>query len=135
MPVVIGEEVSSLSLTILKGTKESGKAEIRIDFPEQGTVEAELTIRNDEIKGFILCETTEGQQLIEGCLKEIKTGFESLGLTVKQLNASTDSTAAKRSVKGGNKEGRPAETRMLYQAAKVLVKQTIERTQVIKNEN
>lgn len=135
MPVVIGEEVSSLSLTILKGTMDSGKAEIRIDFPEQGVMEATLTIKNNEIKGFILCKTTEGQQLIESCLEDMKKGFESLGLTVKQMHTGTDRKAAKRSIPENTPEGRPTETRMLYQAAKVLVKQTIERTQVINNEN
>lgn len=135
MPVVIGDEVSSLSLTILKGTKESGKTEVRIDFPQQGVVEAELTIKKDEIKGFILCETTDGQQLIEGCLEDMKKGFEGLGLTVKQINVSTNSKAASWSAKEAKTEGKPAETRMLYQAAKLLVKQTIERTQVISNEN
>lgn len=135
MPVVIGNEVSSLSLTILKGTKESGKAEVRIDFPQQGVVEAELTIKKDEIKGFILCETTDGQQLIEGCLENVKEGFEKLGLTVKQISVSRNKKAASWSAKETTTEDRPTETRMLYQAAKLLVKQTIERTQVIDNEN
>ena len=135
MPVVIGEEVSSLSLTILKGTLESGKAEIRVNFPEQGVVEAELTVKNNEIKGFILCETTEGQQLITGCLEEVKAGFEGLGLTVKQINVSMDRAAAKPGQREAKQEDRPTETKILYQAAKILVKQTIERTQVVKNEN
>lgn len=135
MPVVIGNEVGSLSLTILKGTKESGKAEVRIDFPQQGVVEAELTIKKNEIKGFILCETMDGQQLIEGCLEDVKEGFENLGLTVKQMSVSTNKKAASWSAKETKAEGRPTETRVLYQAAKLLVKQTIERTQVIDNEN
>lgn len=135
MPVVIGNEVSSLSLTILKGTLENGKAEVRIDFPQEGVVEAELTIKKDEIKGFILCETTDGQQLIEGCLEDVKEGFEELGLTVKQMSVSMNKRAAGWSTKEAKAEGRPTETRMLYQAAKLLVKKTIERTQVTDNEN
>lgn len=134
MPIVIGDEVSSLSLTIVKGTRESGKAQIRIDFPEQGAVEATLTIKKDEIKGFILCETTEGQKLIEDCLDDVKQGFEELGLTVKQLTAGADSKAAKRSLPE-NIEEKPTQTRQLYQAARILVKKTIERTQVTEYEN
>lgn len=135
MPVMIGDEVSSLSLTILKGTLDSGKVDIRIDFPAQGLVEAELSIKNNEIKGFILCETTDGQKLIKSCLGDLKAGFEGLGLKVKQLNASTGRASAKLGKKETKPEDAPTETRILYQAAKLLVKQTIERTQVIGNEN
>lgn len=135
MPIVIGEEVSSVSLTILKGTRESGKVEIRMDLPKQGVVEAELTIKEEQIKGFILCEATEGEQLIKGCLEELKEGFAALGLTVKQISVSTDKKAANWSAKEAKAEGKPTETRKLYQVAKLLVKQTIERTQVIENEN
>jgi flagellar hook-length control protein FliK len=133
MPVVIGDEVSSLSLTILKGTQTSGKAEIRIDFPKQGVVEAELTVKNDEIKGFILCKTKDGQELVEDCLDGLKEGLEGLGLTVKQMNVGTSNKGMATGSKATKSENDQTDTKVLYQAAKLLVKQTIERAQVIEN--
>ena len=86
-----------------------------------GKVEAEVTVKDNMIKGFILCETMEGTETIKECLESMTGELKNLGLEVKQLSVGTDEKAIKHMKHQQSDSSERTETKMLYQTAKVFV--------------
>lgn len=133
IPVVTGEQVTKMSLTVLQGTKDSGRLHITMDFGDLGKAEAEFTVKEQAINGFILCETKDGLETITGCMDQLKSRLSGLGLEAGQLNAGVTRKAADIFIKTGERNNNEAageasenkaRTKVLYQAAKAVV-QTI----------
>lgn len=164
IPVMTGEQVTKMSLTVLEGTNESGKLHITMDSEALGRAEAEFSVKyhgldtnvrqsvpadvpmksedyapdrnvsqngqvgvnvsEQTINGFILCETKDGLETIEGCMRQLEGRLSSIGLKVGQISAGM----AKKAGTGGSvpQEASSGQTgtNILYQAAKAVV-QTI----------
>lgn len=122
IPIMTGEQVTTMNLTILKGTKESGKVQISMDTEAIGKVEGEFTLKEQTIKGFILCDTKDGLDTMDAIKNRIKKGLENLDLEVKQLSIGYDKKVAEQ-VKHQTKESTDeTSSQLLYQVAKVIVK-------------
>lgn len=122
IPILVSEDrITNINLTIVKGTKESGKVQIGMNSERFGKVEAEVTVKDNMIKGFILCETMEGTETIKECLESMTGELKNLGLEVKQLSVGTDEKAIKHMKHQQSDSSERTETKMLYQTAKVFV--------------
>lgn len=86
--------------------------------------QAGVNVNEQTINGFILCETKDGLETIEGCMKQLEGRLASIGLRVGQISAGM----AKKAGTGGSvpQEASSGQTgtNILYQAAKAVV-QTI----------
>lgn len=122
IPIRVSEDtITNIKLTIVNGTKESGKVQIGMDSERFGRVEAEVTAKENMIKGFILCETMEGTETIKGCLEPMTGELKNLGLEVKQLSVGTDEKAIKHIKHQQLDSSGRTDTKLLYQVAKVFV--------------
>ncbi len=121
IPIMTGNQVTTMNLTLLKGTLDSGKITVSMDSEEYGKLEGGFTVKEDTIKGFILCDSKDGLETMEAAKKQMSEGFERLGLEVKQLTFGYDKKAVENAkVQGTQKE--ETSTNLLYQVAKVAVK-------------
>ena len=120
IPIKTGSQVTTMNLTLRKGTSDSGKISVSMDSEEYGKLEGEFTVKDVSIKGFIMCNSKDGLEVIESAKDYISKGFEELGLEVKQLTIGYDKEAVKK-IKPHDTNNEPS-TRLLYQTAKVLVK-------------
>lgn len=120
IPVLTGGRITNINLTIVKGEKENGKVQIGMDSELLGRMEAELTIRDNTVKGYVLCDNMESLQAFKEEKENLKDAMEGLGLNVGQLDYGMDRGQKQyfnRSVfKGDN-----TDTKTLYQVAKVFV--------------
>lgn len=122
IPILVNEDtITSMNLTIIKGTKESGKIQIGMESNQFGKVEAEITVKEQAIKGFILCESTEGTETIRKCLEPMAEQLNELGLDVKQLTVGTDAKAVNHMKHQQSGKEQRTDTKMLYQTAKLFV--------------
>lgn len=122
IPILVNEDtITSMNLTIIKGTKENGKIQIGMDSNQFGKVEAEVTVKEQAIKGFILCESTEGTDTIKKCLEPMMEQLKELGLEVKQLSVGTDAKAVNYIKHQQSSADQRTDTKLLYQTAKLFV--------------
>lgn len=122
IPIVTGDSITNVSLTIRKGTGEKGKLQISMNSEKFGRVEIEASIKEQAINGVILCETKEGLEKLNDCMQQMTKGLEELGLTVKQLSTAISDRALEKLRSSDDMENQ-TETRMLYKTAKVFVEQ------------
>ncbi len=121
IPVVTGDTITNVSLTIRTGNNEKGKLQITTQSEKYGRIEIEASIKEQAINGVILCETKEGMETLKGCRKEMIASLEKLGLNVKQLSIATSGKALE-GLKTKEENGTSkTETKVLYQTAKVFV--------------
>ena len=121
IPIVTGDTITNISLTIRKGSNEKGKLQITMESEKYGRVEIEASIKEQAINGVILCETKEGMEILKGCRKEMIASLENLGLDVKQLSFAISGKALEGLKTKEDSEIDKTETKVLYQTAKVFV--------------
>ncbi|MEG1992783.1 MAG: DUF6240 domain-containing protein [Acetivibrio sp.] len=120
IPIVNGEEITNMNLTVVKGTKDSGRIQIQMNSEVYGKLEGEFQVKEQTIKGFILCDTKDGLETMKKTKERIVKGLEELGLEVKQIDLGYDKKAAEnRSRYPQDKE--ETGIALLYKVAKVLV--------------
>lgn len=122
IPIVTGDSITNVSLTIRKGTGEKGKLQISMDSEKFGRIEMEASIKEQAINGIILCESTEGFEKLNDCRQQMTDALENIGLTVKQLSAAVSDKALER-LRSRGEAGSQTDTAMLYRAAKVLIEE------------
>lgn len=123
IPVITGDTVTNVSLTIRKGTGEKGKLQISMNSEKFGRIEIEASIKEQAINGVILCESKEGLNKLNDCKEQMKAELEEMGLTVKQLSAAISDKALGRLGSSEDAGENHTETKVLYKAAKVFVEQ------------
>lgn len=122
IPVVTGENVTNIHLTIVNGSKDAGKVEIRMETERFGNISATFDVREAKVNGVVLCASKKAADDIQeedGQLEERLSvqGMElesvTYGLQTKGMDA-----YEKRVGDGQNTE----DTRQLYQVAKAFIK-------------
>lgn len=121
IPIVIGEQVATINLTLLKGTADNGKITINMSSETRGRLEGEITVKDDTIKGFILCDSKDGLETMETAKEQMTAEYEQMGLEVKQLTFGYDKKAGLHA-RGQETRENGVSTRLLYQVARIAVK-------------
>lgn len=119
IPMFIGEQVGNVNVTIQHKDNAGGKVEVSYESDKLGRVQASLTVRDGEIKGFIATDSQPGLDLIQSEENAMTNGFEALGFDVKQVDYSLFSS--RKPVSTPAAEGETASTQKLLQAAKVFI--------------
>lgn len=133
IPIETGDRVTNMNVTLIQGGADSGKVQISLPLPEEedispgrsemGNISMELRISGNEIKGLILCDTRTGFESLSGEKKAFTAGLEEKGFQVKNLSYGMDYRSREDVAATGQEKQVP--TARLYQAAKVMVQQTI----------
>lgn len=124
VPVEINGELTSINLKIVNDSDDAGKINVSFETEATGKVNAEFTLRNGEVSGFIVTENS----YYEGLAKEGEDGFRDelskAGVSVSSMYY----TSSRRLTINGNYLGDEAKandaisTKQLYQVSKAIIK-------------
>lgn len=120
IPMMFGDNVGNVNVTVKHKDAAGGKVEISYESDKLGKVQAQLTVKNGEIKGFITTDNQPGLQLIRSEKDAMTNGFEALGLDVKQVDYSIFSSRNMSSTAAEN-GGEGISTQELLKTAKVFI--------------
>lgn len=122
IPVLAGESVTNIHLTIVNGAKDGGKVQIQMESEALGKVNAEFFFKKEQITGMVLCDSRKASDTMKAALgdfeqrlnnADIEIGRISYGLQVRSREAYQGSA-------GGTEGAKDAKG--LYQVAKAFVK-------------
>ncbi len=122
IPMLTGDSITNVSLTIRKGTGEKGKLQISMISEQYGRVEIEATIKEQAINGVILCESKEGLDKLNSCKGQMADGLKEIGVTIKQLSIAVSDKALER-LRSSEETENQTDTSLLYKTAKVMIEQ------------
>lgn len=125
VPIMIGGEVTNVSLKIVRGTKRKGIVDIMFETKKAGKVAASIEAKEKGVSGYVAADQPETKRLLEANMPEIAKGFgEGLGdlqvTYVSKLNFSrfSEHAALNRKADENGKQEYEAQTGRLYQIAK-----------------
>ena len=123
IPVMVGDEVTNLTLKIVRGKEEKGKVDIMFETPALGKVAAEISAAGKVLQGYIAAESKETQEKLQensqqleeaiGDGEELKLSY----LTSKNLDLNSfggTSEAAQEGEAEQTQEQREVQTTTLY---------------------
>lgn len=124
IPVQIGNEITSINLKVVQGTKEQKEVKITLETEILGKVEARFVEVDDGLEGSVLTDYMDGKKLLEAhmenlrsaltdALKETKTELKSLFFGV---NEKLDINTPEKKDRDGN-----VDVSLLYKVAKEFI--------------
>ena len=121
VPVVVGDSVTNMHVTILPGTQQKGRVEISVDSERLGKVEAEFYVKENQVDGQVNCLSKKAadslQERLEDYAKELKKQGMALGSVIYTLKKKSTDANRENVVASQEKQ----DTRNLYKAAKAFV--------------
>lgn len=122
IPVVTGENVTNIHLTIVNGSDNAGKVEIRMETERFGNIAATFDVQENAVGGVVLCAS---RKAADDMLEETEKFKERLLVQGMELGRvtyglQTKSTEAYENAKGDTQNTQ--DTRQLYQVAKAFIK-------------
>lgn len=123
IPLLVGDSVTNINLTIVSGGKENGKIDVTVSSQNLGTIEAGFSVKDGEVKGLIMCNNREALDAMKEVRGNLETGITGNGLNVKQLNYGIDHkiSASYTNKLPSGEETTETDTHLLYKTAKAFV--------------
>lgn len=129
IPVLVGDEVTTISLKIVRGEEEKGKVAITLEHGKLGRIAAELKAEGDSLTGYVAASTKEGLgrlqerqgELEENLLKNFPEKVSIQYIENQDLDLRRVELASGRGEQLQPGEERPVQTRDLYFAARELI--------------
>lgn len=125
IPVMVGGEVTNISLKIVRGEKKKGMVEIMFETAKAGKVAASIEAKENGISGFAAVDDMKMKELMESHIGQLSEGFGEEAVDfqvtyVKSLNLSRFSHNLKKNGGNGAVDGEQQEvqTARLYKIAK-----------------
>ena len=121
IPIIAGDEIRTMNVTILEGMDDGGK--VQIDMDDEGgigKVSARFKVSADNLKGLILCDSREGYERITEGQKSFESAMADEGFNIKNISVSMMHTSNEMPDINIGQAG--ADTSKLYKAAKAAVK-------------
>lgn len=119
IPMLMGDQIGNVNVTVQHKDETGGKVEISYSSPVMGEVQAQLAVKDGEIKGFITTDNQPGLEMIRSEKDAMTNGFEALGFQVKQVDYSIFSNNRLNRMTGT--EAGDISTKQLLQTAKVFI--------------
>lgn len=116
IPLVIGEEVSIMKVSILQDGSRSGEITATMETPKYGTLEAFIHVEGNQIEGYVVTEEEDGQKALEANELTLRSAFAKAGMETRDLRL--DGT---KPVQYGLDIGKEVSTTKLYKVAKQLL--------------
>lgn len=117
IPLVVGDEVSIMKVSILRDGSRAGEVTATMDTKKYGTLEAFIHVEGNQIEGYVITEDESGQEALERNELTLRSVFAKAGMEVKDLRL--DGTKPLQYGSEIAKEEVP--TSKLYKAAKQLL--------------
>lgn len=120
IPILTGDTVTMINLTILQGKEQSGRIQINMESVDFGRVSGEMQIQGEQIKGLILCDDRVGFDALKEQGMTLAEKLEGSGFSVKKISYGMD-YKSRGEVYGQQTSEADVDTKSLYRIAKVLV--------------
>lgn len=125
IPVLVGDEVTNLSLKIVRGTKKHGIVEIMFELSKIGKVAASIAAKEEGVLGLVATDSKEMQELISEKTKTIMQAIGEEGSLqsayAKNLDFEQFSKDVIKDVPDGENEEYEVQTARLYKIAKSFI--------------
>lgn len=86
IPITIGEKITNVNVTFVRNTDMNGKIDIKLSSDVMGDITMSLSVKDQQLKGLILCDNRNSLNLMEASMENIKTAIIDAGVEVKQLH-------------------------------------------------
>ena len=96
IPVLVGDEVTSISLKIVRGKEKKGMVDIAFSTEALGQVTARLTAGGDGVSGYVAAEREETTKLFSKHAKELAEGIGEEVADIRYFTAQAARDAAVR---------------------------------------
>jgi hypothetical protein len=127
IPVETQNGVTTINLTVIRGSGASGKVAINLRSEKLGRVKADITLKDGMLNGYLACDSRKGMEFLKDNLSEWNTMLSDEKLTIKHLDICYE-RIANDNYSFQNQEGNatdaprnPEQERLLYRIAKSLV--------------
>lgn len=121
IPIRTGDSVTSLNLTLIHGSKESGKIQVSMEDETFGTVSMDFKVSDHQIKGLVLCDRRSGFETLQSQKDALSSELEHAGYQIKNISYGMDFKERNELLNEAVQEPQ-ADTGELYRIAKVLVR-------------
>lgn len=121
IPIRTGDTVTSVNLTLVHGSEESGKIQVSMEDEAFGTVSMDFKVSGKEIKGLILCDRRNGFETLQVQRETLLSELEQTGYQIKNISYGMDFKERSELLNEAVKDPQ-ADTGELYRIAKVLVR-------------
>lgn len=116
IPLVIGDEVSIMKVSILQDGSKAGEITASMDTPRYGRLEAFIHVEGNQLEGYVVTEEERGQKALEANELTLRSAFAKAGMETRDLRL--DGTKPVQYGSGVEKE---VSTARLYKVAKQLL--------------
>lgn len=120
IPLLTGDTITNVNLTVVSGTKESGKVQLSIHSDKLGRMDIEFNVEDKQVKGYVLCNNNTAYETLSKERDAIKEALENLDLEVKQLDYGMDSKWGNRQ-SNAKRSFEKTDTKKLYEVAKAII--------------
>jgi hypothetical protein len=121
IPILAGDKITSLNLTIIHGADESGKIQISMEDEKFGNISVDLKVSDRNIKGLVLCDQRQGYEALQERGAALEHDLENAGYFVKNISYGMD-FRSRNELLNGTAGHQGADTSQLYQISKILVR-------------
>ena len=116
IPLVIGEEVSVMRVSVLRNGENAGEIRANMDTPKYGKLEAFIRVAEQQAEGYIVTEEEGGQTLLEQNELTVRSVLARIGLEARDLRLD-----GSRPLEYQEATGEEVSTAKLYRVAKQLL--------------
>ena len=117
IPLVIGDQVSIMKVSILQDGSHAGEITATMDTPNYGELEACIHVTGNQLEGYVVTEEESGQKVLETNELTLRSVFAKAGIEVRDLRL--DGTKPMQYASG--QEGGEVAVSRLYKVAKQLL--------------
>ena len=121
IPIQTGDTVTSLNLTLIHGSEESGKIQISMEDERFGNISMDFKVAGGQIKGLVLCDQRQGFEALLRQKDTLEASLESAGYQIKNISYGMD-FKERNELLNEKVQNQETDTAQLYQIAKVLVR-------------
>ena len=121
IPIRTGDSITSLNLTLIHGSEESGRIQISMADETFGNISLDIKVSEGKVKGLVLCDRRQGFEALQEQNEALVTDLERAGYPVKNISYGMDFKSRNELLSEAVKK-QEADTADLYQIAKILVR-------------
>lgn len=121
IPIRTGDSITSLNLTIIHGSEESGKIQISMEDERFGNISVDMKVSGGQIKGLVLCDQRQGFEALKMQGMTLEAELTNAGYSVKNISYGMD-FKSRNELLNENVKNQETDTSQLYQISKILVR-------------
>ncbi len=90
IPLETKNGITNINVTIIRQGSETGRATVTVYSGKLGRLKADMSLKDNNTSGLIICDSMMGRDILEGFLEGYKGTLKECGIEVKQLDTVLD---------------------------------------------